>query len=174
MADAKNVNSPDALSALPCHGRVLYKSRVYYVIGETWDRLKFRLTTLSCNIHFYALKSACVWVKQYAWTSDADPRVLIWYSKTHPQTVGSIRAFLNGLSETQAESVPVNVISPVDELRAVLRQLVVEVERHVAEYNDGRYDRHPLTETAAAAREILGRHERGNDETRIGVENMPR
>lgn len=82
--------SPEELSNLPCHGKVTYKNRQYYVVGRTRDGVKLHLTVLDCSIDFWAAASDCAWARRYT-PHRSDRR----YGDYRQQTVGRIRAFVS-------------------------------------------------------------------------------
>lgn len=81
----------DELSKKPCTGKVEYKGRTYYVVGESKTG-KLLLTVLDCSISFWAEQSVCRWVKRYETRTQFQG-----YSRGNVevhQTVGSIRRFI--------------------------------------------------------------------------------
>lgn len=82
----------DELSSKPCSGKVEYKGKTYYVVGQSDRTGKLHLTVLDCSIEFWADSSACNWVKRYQARTQFQG-----YSRGNvevAQTVGSIRRFI--------------------------------------------------------------------------------
>ncbi len=76
------------LGSMPVKAKVNYKGRSYFVVAESRDGMKVRLTVLDCSIDFWALKSACELVKQYA------PRVNYRTNRESWMTVNGMRSFV--------------------------------------------------------------------------------
>lgn len=84
-------------------GRVRYKNRSYYVIAESRDAKRLRLTTLDAKLCFWADSSACEWLKRYS------PReVRVGYgrhTRTEYTTIGSMRRFIASRKHHDPEGV---------------------------------------------------------------------
>ncbi len=94
-SDGKEIKtSKEELADRPCSGKVEYKGRTYYVIGQSDKTGKLWLTVLDCSIDFWALTSDCKWVKRYQSRQEWDGRRYSGKTVEVHQTVGKIRRFI--------------------------------------------------------------------------------
>lgn len=94
--------TPAELAQKPCTGKVEYKGRTYYVVGESKTG-KLLLTVLDCSISFWAAQSDCRWVKRYEARQQWDGRYRSGRTEMVHQTVGSIRKFIAQSRHDDAE-----------------------------------------------------------------------
>jgi hypothetical protein len=90
----------DELAAKPCSGKVEYKGKTYYVVGQSKTG-KLLLTVIDCSLSFWADSSDCRWVKRY----EARERTYNYgrSRETVHQTVGSIRRFIEKSKQNDAD-----------------------------------------------------------------------
>lgn len=81
------------LSARECLGKVEYKGRTYYVIGQSEKTGKLWLTVLDCSIDFWAVESLCKWIKRYE-AREEHGSYGRGTERYRRQTLGAIQRFL--------------------------------------------------------------------------------
>ena len=88
------------------YAQVEYKGRRYYVIAETRDLTRCRLTTLDGTAPFWVDCSACNLVRRYEGREVWDGRRYSGKTVTRYQTIGSLREFRDSQRQGERDGMP--------------------------------------------------------------------
>lgn len=105
-AAVRQSETAEQIAAMRVYAKVTYQGRTYYVVAETRDQTRCRLTTLDGMSPFWADMAACTLVRRYEGREAWDGRRYSGRTVTKYDTIGSLRRFRDQQRREAAAGIP--------------------------------------------------------------------